>query len=104
MRNKKKSYLSSYLLQEQRITRIRSMIHLNPELSENYKKEIEKAIQKREKIENQIMDVDGGILSEVLYQKYIFGKTLEDIGYTLNYSQRHIERLHIKALDEFKMD
>ena len=57
----------------------------------------------RIKIERQISEVDSGILSEVLYQKYIFGKTLEDIGAILNYSTRHIERLHIKALDLFKM-
>ena len=30
--------------------------------------------------------------------------TLENIGYTLNYSTRHIERLHINALDKFKME
>ncbi len=103
MRQKKKRYLSSYLLQEYKITRMRSMMLLNPELCKNYKKEISNALKLRQKIERQIQNVDGGILSEVLSQKYIFGKTLENIGYTLNYSQRHIERLHTKALDKFKM-
>ena len=79
------------------------MSKINPELKNLYEKEIDQALLLRQKIEKQILAVDGGILSEVLFQKYIFGKTLEDISYTLNYSSRHIERLHIKALDEFRL-
>lgn len=103
MRQKKKEYLSQYLLQEAKLSRLRTMINMNPELKNGYEKEIFAALEIRKLIEKQIKAVDGGILSEVLFQKYVFGKTLEDISYILNYSQRHIERLHIKALDEFKM-
>lgn len=103
MRQKKKEYLSSYLLQETKINRLKKMADLNPELEPQYSKALNKALLLRIKIERQISEVDSGILSEVLYQKYIFGKTLEDIGAILNYSTRHIERLHIKALDLFKM-
>lgn len=103
MRKKKKEYLSSYLLQEVKITRIRNMMILNPELKPYYESVLNDALALRAKIEKQIANVDNGILSELLYQKYIFGKTLEDISIILNYSTRHIERLHIKALDLFKM-
>ena len=103
MRKQKKEYLSTYLLQETKISRLKTMSKINPELKNLYEKEIDQALLLRQKIEKQILAVDGGILSEVLFQKYIFGKTLEDISYTLNYSSRHIERLHIKALDEFKL-
>ncbi len=103
MRKKKKEYLSQYLLQETKINRIRTMINVNPELKETYETELNKALSLRVKIEKQINAVDGGILSELLCQKYIFGKTLEDISVILNYSTRHIERLHIKALDRFEI-
>lgn len=103
MRQKKKEYLSSYLLQETKINRLKKMADLNPQLEPKYNKALNEALLLRIKIERQISEVDSGILSEVLYQKYIFGKTLEDISAILNYSTRHIERLHIKALDLFKM-
>ncbi len=103
MRQAKKEYLSKYLLQETKINRIKGMTCINPELKSAYDNALKESIELREKIENQIAQVDGGILSELLYQKYIFGKTLEDVSVILNYSPRHIERLHIKALDKFKM-
>lgn len=103
MRQEKKKYLSQYLLQETKINRLRNMININPELKPKYNKALNEALLLRIKIERQIAEVDGEILSELLYQKYIFGKTLEDISLILNYSTRHIERLHIKALDKFKM-
>ncbi len=104
MRKLKKKYLSLYLLQEAKIERIRKMQRMNPELNEGYLKKLEECLKIREKIEAQISAVDDELLSELLFQKYVFGKTLEDISYILNYSPRHIERLHIKALDQFKMD
>ncbi len=103
MRKEKKEYLSSYLLQETKINRIRNMANVNPELKVHYDNALKEALELRLKIEKQISEVDGGVLSELLYQKYIFGKTLEDISLILNYSTRHIERMHIKALDMFKM-
>ncbi len=104
MRQEKKKYLNQYLLQEAKISRIKNLMRLNPELFEDYNNSLKASLELRQKIENQITQVDGGILSEILFQKYIFGKTLEDISYTLNYSTRHIERLHVKALDKFKME
>ncbi len=103
MRKEKKKFLNSYLLQETKINRIRNMSNVNPELKVHYDNALKEALELRLKIEKQIAEVDGGILSELLYQKYIFGKTLEDISLILNYSTRHIERMHIKALDKFQM-
>ena len=104
MRQAKKEYLNSYLLQEAKISRIKNLMQLNPELIEDYRRELNCSLELRQKIEKQINSVDGGVLSELLFQKYVFGKTLEDISYVLNYSTRHIERLHIKALEKFKME
>ncbi len=104
MRQQKKKYLKSYLLQEPKIARMKNMIRLNSEFADTYKQKIADCLSLREKIEEQIRCVDDGVLSELLFQKYVFGKTLETISYTMNYSQRHIERLHIAALDKFKMD
>ena len=103
MRQAKKKYLSSYLLQEAKIQRLRNMIELNPKNEAEYTKEINSALKLRNNIENQIKAMDDGVLRELLFHKYVFGKTLESIAYTLNYSTRHIERLHIKARDKFEM-
>lgn len=103
MRQKKKEYLSRYLLQEAKISRLKAMIQMNPELKKGYENDLKEAMAIRDRIEEKIKAVDGDILSELLFQKYVFGKTLEDISYILNYSPRHIERLHIKALDNFEM-
>ena len=47
-------------------------------------------------------DITGG--SALDDDKTLYGgKTLEEISLILNYSKRHIERLHIKALEKFNM-
>ena len=103
MNSAKKQYLNLYLLQQAKITRLEKMTVLNPKESQKYKEEIKKAFNLREEIEMKIRRVDNGILSELLFQKYICGKTLEEISYILNYSKRHIERLHIEALKKFNI-
>ncbi|MGI6279557.1 MAG: hypothetical protein ACOYJS_03235 [Acutalibacteraceae bacterium] len=103
MREKKKEYLKQYLLQEAKISRLQTMAELNPEKKGEYDRLIQGAINLRREIEEKIAAVDGGILSELLFQKYVFGRTLDDISCILNYSPRHIERLHIKALEKFNM-
>ena len=94
----KKSYLNSYLLQELRIKRLKKLIDINP--NEEYKKDLQQAFLLRENIEKSINNVDGAILSEILFQKYVFGKTLEEISFIINYSHRHTERLHKKAIEK----
>ena len=103
MREQKKRYLNLYLLQEAKIKRLNSMILVSPDKKTEYKEKILECIKLRDNIETKIKAVDGGVLSEILFQKYIFGKTLTEISYILNYSKRQIERLHIKALEKFNM-
>ena len=68
-----------------------------------YEKQIRLSEKLRQEIEEKINDMDDGLLCELLFQKYILGTTLEQIAIILNYSKRHIERLHIKALENFKI-
>ena len=103
MQSEKKKYLNHYLLQEARINRLYEMIRINPSRKAEYEAKILNSKKLREDIEEKISQVDDQLLCELLYQKYILGKTLEDIAIILNYSKRHIERLHIKALEKFKM-
>ena len=51
------------------------MIVINPHLKESYCLEIAKAEKLRRDIEEKIAAVDDGILSELLFQKYILGRT-----------------------------
>ena len=37
--------------------------------------------------------------SEVLAQKYLCGRSLDETAEILNYSKRQIERIHLKALE-----
>ena len=103
MNKEKKEYLSLYLLQNEKIRRLREAALQNPEENEKYISQIKAAQTLRREIEDKFEAVDGGVLSEPLYLKYVCGKTLMQISYELNYSVRQIERLHIKALQKFKM-
>ena len=103
MNRQKKEYLSLYLLQNEKIRRLSETALQNPEDNEKYILQIESAQTLRREIEDKIESVDGGVLSELLYLKYVCGKTLMEISYELNYSVRQIERLHIKALQKFEM-
>ena len=103
MQSQKKKYLSQYLLQEAKINRLYEMIRINPAKTEEYEIKISNCKNLREDIEQKISTVDDELLCELLWQKYILGKTLEDIAVILNYSKRHIERLHIKALEKFNL-
>lgn len=100
----KKEYLELYLIQEPKILRLNSQLKSNPFASRRYIKQIRKARKLKREIEFCIDKVDGGILSEVLGQKYLCGKSLEEIASTLNYSKRHIERLHISALEKLEIN
>lgn len=97
-----REYLKRYRLLQAKITRLEQMMSECPEKREKYRKELNLAISLRDGIEDSIDAIDGGILSEILLQKYICGRSLEEIGYLINYSKRQTERLHIKALLKFK--
>lgn len=101
MYEEKKKYLNSYREQERKIKRWQQMISINPKNKEQYQNNISNALKIRCEIEERIKQIQDDVLIEILYQKYIFGKTLEETGLIINYSKRHTERLHIKALEKF---
>lgn len=102
-REEKKKILNNYLLQEAKISRLNNMSILNPEREKYFNRKISEAEIFRKKTEKCIKALNDTLLSEILFQKYILGKTLEQISFTLNYSKRHIERLHIKALEKLDL-
>lgn len=97
--DEKKNYLKHYRVLLCRIKRLREMIKLYPENTGSYKNGIEESQTLRQKIENEIERVDGGLLTEILSLKYICGKTVEEIALNICYSKRQTERLHLKALE-----
>ncbi len=99
----KKKYLSSYRVQQMKIERVRLLMSANPARMDKYKGSLHRAERRRNKIEDEIEAVDDGILSEILYGKYICRRSLEDIAARLSYSKRQMERLHLKALENFKL-
>ncbi len=99
----KKEYLKQYLYQETEINSLLRLLHTYPEKETEYKFKISQCYKIRADIEKKISAVDDILLREVLFHKYIFGKTLDEISYILNYSKRHIERLHIKALEKIEI-
>ncbi len=101
--DEKKIYLSSYRVQQLKIDRVRTLMFQNPDRRDKYKGTLHRAERLRNKIEDEIEAVDDGILSEILYGKYVCRKSLEEIADRLSYSKRQIERLHIKALENFKL-
>lgn len=103
MLNKKKEYLKSYLIQAKKIERYEKIECRSKKEENTYKKYIKISENRRNEIEEKIQKIDDELLIELLFEKYIFGKTLEEIALILNYSKRHIERLHIKALEKFEI-
>ncbi len=100
----KKKYLSTYRLQQAKIGRITEMIRLFPDEEVRFKKQLLAARQLRDKIEQEILCIDNEVLSELLSQKYMCGRSLSEIAVHMNYSKRQIERLHKKALTLFNCE
>ena len=98
----KTRFLKGYMVLFAKIGRFKEMCSMFPEKQSYYESQIENTREIIEKIENSIKRVDDGILSEVLFQKYVLGRSLETISFELNYSKRQIERLHIAALEKLK--
>ena len=80
--NEKKEFLDLYLLQQVKINRLNYLIKENPSRKERYISQINAAEALRERIELAIENIDGGVLSEVLCQKYLCGKSLEETALT----------------------
>lgn len=98
----KKEYLGMYRVYQAKIQRLKELKEENPDSDERFSEALREAVAHRNRIEYEIEGMDNPILSEILAQKYQCGKTLEEIACCMNYSRRQIERLHIKALEEFK--
>ena len=98
---KSREYLSKYRPLLLKISRLKSMKAINPEKACAYESEIKKCTALRDKIEERIERADGGVLSEILAQKYICGRSLEEISLIIGYCKRQTERLHLKALKSF---
>lgn len=103
MLKEKKIYLKSYLIQEAKIKRLTQLIATDEKKKKQYQEKILFARNLRKEIEYKIESVDDEVLKELLYNKYILGKTLEEISLVINYSKRHVERLHIKALEKINI-
>lgn len=97
--DEKRAYLEMYPLALARINRCYLLSARNADKSEKYKKEMHEAVTLRDFIENDIDRVTDRVESEVLAQKYLCGKTLEETAVMLNYSKRQIERIHLNALE-----
>ena len=95
----KKEYLKQYLIQGAIIRDASEMLEINAANKNLYLDTIKNAELLRKDIENSINNVNDSILRELLIEKYILGKTLEQIAFNLNYSVRQIERLHKKAIE-----
>ena len=53
-------------------------------------------------VENQIRGMDNEVYRDLLHARYIEHKTFELIAVDMNYSWRHVIRLHGAALEAFK--
>lgn len=100
--SEKKEYLSNYRTNLAKIKRLTELIADYPEDAERLKSQLAKAKKMRDKIENEISLLRNPVFSEILAQKYQCGKTIEEIAFCMNYSSRHIERLHTNALKIFE--
>ena len=100
---KKKLYLRNYILQKRRIIRLNEMILTTPKNKKRYSAQIKECEKTAEEIEKKISRLDNDLLREVLFLKYVCGKSLVEISDIISYSRRHTERLHIMALEEFKL-
>ena len=99
----KREYLKEYRINQMRIKRLNEQIIDYPEMAQRYAEQLHQCICRCQKIEDEIDAVEDTFLSELLSQKYMCGKSLEEIGLGFNYSKRHIERMHTRALDRFKI-
>lgn len=98
-----KIYLKQYLIKEAKLSRLKQMKNKYPNRRQFYQEKIKNVYKERNKIEEKIESVDEELLREILYNKYILGKSLEEISIIINYSKRHTERLHMKALKKIQI-
>jgi DNA-directed RNA polymerase specialized sigma subunit len=71
-------------------------------LDEDINRKIDTLIEKRAEIESVIEKIDDTILRTLLRYRYINGYNFERVAVEMNYSWRHMLRLHSTALNKVK--
>ena len=128
--NEKKNYLSSFALldaqinaklkeKESWISRIlnlksnsrdgfadvesKAILEKIEQIEREIVKDIDELVDLREKILEKIEMLEDTVLKQILYSKYILGKTFFEIGEDLCYCEKQIGRLHKKALMQIEI-
>ena len=73
------------------------------EMEERIKRAKKERLEIMTDIENTIADIDDGIESKILHDKYIKGKNWDDIAEDISYTRRHTIRIHGAALYHMKL-
>ncbi len=63
---------------------------------------IDRLVGIRVGIENAVREVPDPVQREVLERKYLLYQSWDSIARAMNYSERHIRRLHSRALEKIK--
>lgn len=74
---------------------------IRAELEADISRKIERFLQLKHKIINEIQSLDNAVYVSILYKRYVEYKSLEEIAVEMNYSYIHIKRLHGYALKKF---
>lgn len=61
------------------------------------------AVQQYREIHDRIHQMQEGAEKEVLIRRYLMGRTWEQIAVEMNYTYRHVTRLHGAALQSFSL-
>ncbi len=100
--DEKREYLELYALQIARINRLYLLSVKNADKSKKYEAQLNSAKSLRDIIEYDIEKLPDKFESEILAQKYLCGKSLEETAEILNYSKRQVERIHLTAIEHLK--
>ena len=71
------------------------------ELENEINKDIDTLVDLKREAKQLIEKLDDNVEKLILYKRYFENKTFEQISVELNYSWRHIHRLHSSALQNF---
>ena len=74
------------------------------EMEQRYDKLAAEYIALYDETDTLIKAVDGGVLSEVLERRYLLYQQWTDIAEAMNYTVRHITRLHGEALKKMSIN
>ncbi len=94
-----KEYLAGYLLNMARAQQLKRKLEAYVMSAPSIKREIDVCIKNSGEVEEIIYSCENILQREVAVRKYIYGQSLEKIAEELNYSARHIQRIHNKAVE-----